>query len=48
MTIKTLLAATAALAFVAGGAMAQDKKQLVIVVKGLDNPFFGAIKQGCL
>jgi ribose transport system substrate-binding protein len=47
MTIKTLLAATAALAFVAGGAMAQDKKQLVIVVKGLDNPFFEAINQGC-
>ena len=27
--------------------MAQDKKQLVIVVKGLDNPFFEAINQGC-
>ena len=27
--------------------MAQDKKQLVIVVKGLDNPFFEAIHQGC-
>ena len=26
---------------------AQDKKQLVIVVKGLDNPFFEAINQGC-
>ena len=25
----------------------QDKKQLVIVVKGLDNPFFEAIHQGC-
>jgi len=47
MRTKTLLAATAALAFVAGGAMAQDKKQLVIVVKGLDNPFFEAINQGC-
>ena len=23
------------------------KKQLVIVVKGLDNPFFEAINQGC-
>src|SRR5688500_20133255 len=26
---------------------AQDKKQLVIVVKGLDNPFVEAINQGC-
>ena len=47
MRMETLLAATAALALVAGGAMAQDKKQLVIVVKGLDNPFFEAINQGC-
>ena len=31
----------------AGAGMAQDKKQLVIVVKGLDNPFFEAIHQGC-
>ncbi|HRO10456.1 substrate-binding domain-containing protein [Amaricoccus sp.] len=43
----TLLAATAALALSAGMSMAQDKKQLVIVVKGLDNPFFEAIHQGC-
>ena len=42
-----LLAATLALAL-AGSAVAQDKKQLVIVVKGLDNPFFEAIHQGCL
>jgi ribose transport system substrate-binding protein len=41
-----LLAAAAALALSAGPAMAQ-KKQLVIVVKGLDNPFFEAINQGC-
>lgn len=41
-----LLAAAAALAISAGPAMAQ-KKQLVIVVKGLDNPFFEAINQGC-
>src|SRR4029078_11333115 len=41
----TLLAAVAALAFGAGPALA--KKQLVIVVKGLDNPFFEAIHQGC-
>ncbi len=44
---STLLAMTvAALALSAGSAMAQ-KKQLVIVVKGLDNPFFEAIHQGC-
>ena len=43
----TLFAATAALALSAGMSMAQDKKQLVIVVKGLDNPFFEAIHQGC-
>ena len=41
-----LLVAAAALAFATGPAMAQ-KKQLVIVVKGLDNPFFEAIHQGC-
>ena len=40
-----LMAATAALSFGASEAMA--KKQLVIVVKGLDNPFFEAINQGC-
>ena len=38
--------ATAVLALSAGSAFAQ-KKQLVIVVKGLDNPFFEAIHQGC-
>src|ERR1700722_17144931 len=44
---KTLLAlAVAALTLSGGSAMAQ-KKQLVIVVKGLDNPFFEAIHQGC-
>jgi ribose transport system substrate-binding protein len=41
-----LLAAAAAVVM-AGSAVAQDKKQLVIVVKGLDNPFFEAIHQGC-
>ena len=40
-----LLLAAAALALGAGPALA--KKQLVIVVKGLDNPFFEAINQGC-
>jgi ribose transport system substrate-binding protein len=42
---KTLLLAAAVLAISAGQALA--KKQLVIVVKGLDNPFFEAINQGC-
>lgn len=41
-----LLAAATALALGASPAMAQ-KKQLVIVVKGLDNAFFEAINQGC-
>ncbi len=41
-----LLAAAAALAL-AGSAVAQEKKQLVIVVKGLDNAFFESINQGC-
>ena len=36
----------AALTLSATSALAQ-KKQLVIVVKGLDNPFFEAINQGC-
>ena len=40
-----LLAAVAAMALGAGPALA--KKQLVIVMKGLDNPFFEAIHQGC-
>ena len=47
MKTMNVLASAAALAFLAGGAMAQDKKQVVIVVKGLDNPFFEAINQGC-
>jgi ribose transport system substrate-binding protein len=42
----SLVALAASLAF-AGSAVAQDKKQLVIVVKGLDNPFFESIHQGC-
>lgn len=42
-----LLAASVVLALGTGDAMAA-KKQLVIVVKGLDNPFFEAIHQGCL
>src|ERR1700738_1686327 len=44
---KTLLAlGVGAITLSAGGASAADK-QLVIVVKGLDNPFFEAIHQGC-
>src|SRR5712691_10031175 len=45
MRKSLLLIAAAVLALGAGPAMA--KKQLVIVVKGLDNPFFEAIHQGC-
>jgi ribose transport system substrate-binding protein len=41
-----LVLAAAAMALSAGSALAA-KKQLVIVVKGLDNPFFEAIHQGC-
>jgi ribose transport system substrate-binding protein len=41
-----LALAAAALTVSAGSALAQ-KKQLVIIVKGLDNPFFEAIHQGC-
>jgi ribose transport system substrate-binding protein len=46
MKALTLLAVAGLVALSAGPAMAQ-KKQLVIVVKGLDNPFFEAIHQGC-
>ncbi len=46
MNKAVLALAAAALALSAGSALAQ-KKQLVIVVKGLDNPFFEAIHQGC-
>ena len=45
MRKSLLILAAAALALGAGPALA--KKQLVIVVKGLDNPFFEAINQGC-
>ncbi len=41
-----LLLAAAGFVAAAGSASAADK-QLVIVVKGLDNPFFEAIHQGC-
>jgi ribose transport system substrate-binding protein len=42
-----LLLTAATLALGASPALAQSKKNLVIVVKGLDNPFFEAIHQGC-
>jgi len=46
MNKALLVLVAAAISLSAGSAMAQ-KKQLVIVVKGLDNPFFEAINQGC-
>ena len=42
-----MLAGVALMAIAATSAHAADKKQLVILVKGLDNPFFEAIHQGC-
>ena len=47
MQKSTLLAAVAAVTLALGAGPALAKKQLVIVVKGLDNPFFEAIHQGC-
>src|SRR5258706_15612631 len=44
---KSLLLVAAATALALGAGPALAKKQLVIVVKGLDNPFFEAIHQGC-
>ena len=46
--MKSLILLAAAAAFaLAGPAVAADKKQLAIVVKGLDNAFFESIHQGC-
>jgi ribose transport system substrate-binding protein len=47
MKLYRMLGATVTLALLATGAMAQDKKVLAIVVKGLDNPFFEQINLGC-
>ncbi|WP_227010252.1 sugar-binding protein [Pelagibius marinus] len=49
MTLRKLFAVIAAAAFsvLAATAMAQEKKTLAIVVKGLDNPFFEQINLGC-
>ncbi|MCB1491368.1 MAG: sugar-binding protein [Rhodobiaceae bacterium] len=44
---KALLLLAAAGMMAAAGAASAADKQLVIVVKGLDNPFFEAIHQGC-
>ena len=41
-----LLVAAAAMVALAGPAMAQ-KKTLAVVVKGLDNPFFTVLGNGC-
>lgn len=43
---KLLLLAAAAMAITAGPALAQ-KKTLAVVVKGLDNPFFTVLGNGC-
>jgi len=47
--MKKLLYIASALALVAsaGAAMSQDKKTLAVVVKGLDNPFFTVLGNGC-
>jgi ribose transport system substrate-binding protein len=42
-----LLAAVAALGLGASQAAAQEKKTLAVVVKGLDNPFFTVLGNGC-
>ena len=46
---KTILALAgiALIGALAGGVQAQDKKVLAVVVKGLDNPFFTVMGQGC-
>ena len=43
-----VLASVAVVALLLGGsAMAQQKKTLAVVVKGLDNPFFTVLGDGC-
>ncbi|WP_306258178.1 substrate-binding domain-containing protein [Pararhizobium sp. IMCC21322] len=44
---KVAITALCLSSLVAGSAVAQDKKTLAIVVKGLDNPFFEQINLGC-
>tara|TARA_R100000365_G_C2748286_1_gene79409 strand:- start:4571 stop:5560 length:990 start_codon:yes stop_codon:yes gene_type:complete len=45
--VRQISAIAVTLALVAPGALAQDKRTLAIVVKGLDNPFFEQINLGC-
>jgi ribose transport system substrate-binding protein len=47
MKLFNMMTATATVALMATAGMAQDKKVLAIVVKGLDNPFFEQINLGC-
>jgi ribose transport system substrate-binding protein len=47
MKLFNILTAGAVFALGAGGAFAQDRQILAIVVKGLDNPFFEQINLGC-
>lgn len=47
MKNKLLFALTTAMVLITGVSLAQDKKTLAIVVKGLDNPFFEQINLGC-
>jgi ribose transport system substrate-binding protein len=47
MRLFNVMTATATVALMASAGMAQDKKVLAIVVKGLDNPFFEQINLGC-
>jgi ribose transport system substrate-binding protein len=44
---KLLVLAAAAFVAVGGSAIAQEKKTLAVVVKGLDNPFFTVLGNGC-
>lgn len=46
-TLLLLAGAGVAAMLSAGTAVAQDKKILAVVVKGLDNPFFTVMGQGC-
>lgn len=46
-TMMLLVGAGVVAMLAAGGAQAQGKKVLAVVVKGLDNPFFTVMGQGC-
>jgi len=47
MRKTAILAALAGVLSLSGGAASAEDKTLAIVVKGLDNPFFDLIRQGC-